>query len=346
MADRLISVITVAYNSEALLKKAFDGIAGQTYKDFEYVFVDNGSTDKTGQLIDDFSAGHPDIEIKKCRIEVNEGLSKGRNAGLDLAAGEYVFFHDADDWMDPDCLESLVRVANSSHPSRIIQQVRYIDDDGKYLDELFYSQKPSGWLKNSLQGDLFKRDVITTNKIRFDKDVFTDDVFFTCLFSSFASDAEFLRETHYNMLVHNASTTHKESSRPGYFQPLLEKSFNKMQMITDRVRDTADYDLYEYSIMELYYGFVFHGKNMSLKQKLKEYDDYKKIMKKYYPHYLKNKNVKLFSENGYGGHFKRNIWISFQCEKFDRFIHAPLAMTLLISVFHLALRLHIYKALS
>ena len=344
MNNHFISVITVAYNSEALLSKAFDGIASQSYKDFEYIFVDNGSTDKTGTLIDEFIISHPEIDIKKFRIDVNEGLSMGRNAGLALATGNYVFFHDADDWMDSDCLESLSCVAHNSHASRIIQQVRYVNEEGILIDESSYSSNPSGWLKITLQGDLYNREIISANCISFDKEVFYDDVYFSCLFSSYASDTEFLRETHYNMLIHSKSITHKESAKPGYFLPLLEKTFIKMQFISDGLRDKNDYDIYEYGIMELYYGLIFHGKDLSYIQKVKEYDRYKEIMHRFFPRYLKNKNVKLFAENGFYGHFKRNIWICFQLEKVDGFFHVSLLMYIILFVYHIAYKTNLYKS--
>ena len=105
MAGPLISVIIPVYNVEKYLEKCINSVIGQTYKNIEIIIVDDGSTDKSG-LICDFFAG------KDTRIvvihKVNGGLSSARNAGLDIAKGDYIGFVDSDDWIEPDMYECLL----------------------------------------------------------------------------------------------------------------------------------------------------------------------------------------------------------------------------------------------
>ena len=105
MAEPLISVIIPVYNVEKYLEKCINSVIGQTYKNIEIIIVDDGSTDKSG-LICDFFAG------KDTRIvvihKVNGGLSSARNAGLDIAKGDYIGFVDSDDWIEPDMYECLL----------------------------------------------------------------------------------------------------------------------------------------------------------------------------------------------------------------------------------------------
>ena len=346
MKNHFISIIIVAYNAEKFIDRALEAIAIQSFRDFDIVLVNNGSTDRTNEIFEKYQSRHPEMDIIINTIPINKGLSNGRNVGLLSAAGDYVLFNDADDWMDPDCLEALSGLAIASGADRIVQQVRFVNDCGKITDELTYSDHPSRWLKNSLQGDLFSRKAILKNGIMFDPDVFFDDVYFTCLFSALCPTAAFLRETHYNMLIHDNSTIHKPSSEPGYFVPLMDRSFKGMQTISEIVWKTEDWFLYEYSIMELYYGFVFRGKEMSINQRIHTYIQYNKIMRKYYPDYLKNQNVKLKAPNGFSGHFKRNIWACFQAEKIDKLLHIHILMSLILVIYHVALRCGLYNVPS
>ena len=102
--DELISIVVPVYNVENYLKKCISSILEQTYKKFELILVDDGSTDDSGKICD---------EIKKMdnRIEVihkkNGGLSDARNAGIDIARGKYITFIDSDDYIEIDYIEYL-----------------------------------------------------------------------------------------------------------------------------------------------------------------------------------------------------------------------------------------------
>ena len=338
-----ISVIMVGYNAEAYLPRALRCILAQKFHDYELVFVNNGSTDSTADIIESFQKKHSDISITIGNVEVNDGLSNGRNVGLSLASGQYVMFHDVDDWMDKDCLEVLANTARLRNPKRIIQQVRIVDDAGKELELLSYPENASRWSKYMLQGDLFLREVITENGLLFAKEAFYDDFYFVCKFSSVTKNAWFINETYYNMCMHDHSLTHRVGANLGYYPSCLEKTFRALADIWCVFTDEHERTLYEYSCMQMYYYLVFHSVEMSFLQKKSEYKALNIIMNKYYPFYLKNTNVKLYAPNGFRGHFKRNIWICNKAEIIDKTINYPLVMSLILFIYHLALRLGLYK---
>ncbi len=103
--NRLISVIVPAYNIESYLAKTLDSILAQTYTNLEIILVNDGSTDKTGEIVDIYAA-------KDSRIVVihkeNEGVSVARNAGIDQACGDYIGFIDGDDTIEPDMFAFLL----------------------------------------------------------------------------------------------------------------------------------------------------------------------------------------------------------------------------------------------
>lgn len=101
----MISVIITAYNIVKYLEKCVESVIGQTYKDLEIIIVDDGSSDGTEKLCDG-------LLLKDSRIVVvhkeNGGLSDARNAGLDIAKGEYISFIDGDDYIDKEMYEYMI----------------------------------------------------------------------------------------------------------------------------------------------------------------------------------------------------------------------------------------------
>lgn len=98
----LISIIVPVYNVEKYLNKCVDSILEQTFKDFELILVDDGSSDQSPDICDKYAAVNKNIKVFH---QVNKGQAKARKVGLIAAKGEYVFFVDSDDWLEPDALE-------------------------------------------------------------------------------------------------------------------------------------------------------------------------------------------------------------------------------------------------
>ena len=101
----IISVIVPIYNVEKYLKRCIDSIITQTYKNLEIILVDDGSQDNCGNICDSYSA--KDTRIKVIH-KVNGGLSDARNAGIDVATGQYIAFVDSDDYVASNMYEILL----------------------------------------------------------------------------------------------------------------------------------------------------------------------------------------------------------------------------------------------
>lgn len=100
-----ISVIVPVYNVEKYLSQCLDSIIHQTYKNLEIILVDDGSTDSSGLICDNYSQKDKRIKIiHKCQ----GGLSDARNAGLKIATGEYISFIDSDDFIDKNMYSILI----------------------------------------------------------------------------------------------------------------------------------------------------------------------------------------------------------------------------------------------
>lgn len=106
----MISVIVPVYNVEPYLRKCLDSIVGQTYRDLEILVIDDGSTDGSGEICDEYKK---DERVKVFHTQ-NRGLSCARNLGLDEAQGEWIGFVDSDDWIEPDMYEVLLSRAEET----------------------------------------------------------------------------------------------------------------------------------------------------------------------------------------------------------------------------------------
>lgn len=120
-----ISVIIPIYNVEKFLDRTIPAVLNQTYSNLEVILVDDGSTDNSGKIIDDYAK--KDDRIRVIHKE-NGGSSTARNAGIEVATGDYIGFPDSDDWLELDMYENLIK-AISNHPGCKMAEIMSRDYD-------------------------------------------------------------------------------------------------------------------------------------------------------------------------------------------------------------------------
>lgn len=129
MEEPLISVIVPVYNVERYLAKSIGSIIGQSYHNLEIILIDDGSTDSSGEICNDFLA--KDTRIKVLH-QKNMGQGAARNRGLDICTGKYIYFHDSDDWIDEDCIQYLFGLIQKSNSHISACNYRFVDESGIY----------------------------------------------------------------------------------------------------------------------------------------------------------------------------------------------------------------------
>ena len=111
----LISVIVPVYNSAVYLTECLDSLKNQNFKDVEFIIINDGSKDSSGEIIDNYAKNDSRfIAIHKN----NEGVSAARNDGLKIAKGEFVFFCDSDDILAENALDKLYQKAKTGNAVR------------------------------------------------------------------------------------------------------------------------------------------------------------------------------------------------------------------------------------
>jgi glycosyltransferase involved in cell wall biosynthesis len=112
MEQELVSIIVTVYNIENYLPHCLNSISKQTYKELEIVLVDDGSTDSSGIICDQFA-----LQDSRCRVihQINQGACMARNVGKKEAKGNYLFFMDGDDYMHPETIHIMYETINSNN---------------------------------------------------------------------------------------------------------------------------------------------------------------------------------------------------------------------------------------
>ena len=223
----MVSVIIPVYNVEKYLRECLDSVLAQTYKDLEVILVDDGSTDQSGSICDEYAA-------KDSRFKVihkpNGGQSDARNVGLDNAQGDYVYFIDSDDYIPSNTIMLAVTCAEKEKADIVYFDCETIYEDfndSKYSEDLkrhhFYrpgkgariyaAHLKYGECFSCLYMQLFKRSIIEKTGCRFVKLSLCEDELFTPLVYLNSQKAVQLKKSlYYRRLRANSVMSKKDST--------------------------------------------------------------------------------------------------------------------------------------
>lgn len=196
----MISVIMLTYNRENLVSRAIESILCQTCRNFEFIVVDNGSTDRSGQIAEEYAAKDSRIQV----IHQERGnIGSGRNTGLDAAQGDYITFIDDDDWAEPDLLEFLLElVEESSAEVAVCGTSNKIFDEKKTMTpeealvELMWRKK----YNVGFPAKLFHKELI--QRFRFSREDEFDDIGLMYVLFAHASKIAYYGLPKYNVYRH------------------------------------------------------------------------------------------------------------------------------------------------
>lgn len=107
----LVTIVVPAYNAEDFLRENIEAILGQTYKNLEVIYVCDGCTDRTVEILESYQK---DSRLKVIVQTQNQGAANSRNNGMEMAKGDWIIFWDADDLFEPDMIESMLRAAKET----------------------------------------------------------------------------------------------------------------------------------------------------------------------------------------------------------------------------------------
>lgn len=212
------TVVIPVYNVEAYLRQCLDSVAHQTFPDWEAICVNDGSTDGSATILEDYASKDGRFKIV---AQPNRGLSAARNTGMDAAKGEYILFLDSDDWLEPNALEVL---SENAHDEDMLcfSGRRFIEETGGFnpADVLQEKAYPSGmdyYNENALsQRDFafvcvvlraYRRSFFEENSLRFKEGILHEDNLFTPQACYYAKNVRVVNACLYNYRVRANSIT-------------------------------------------------------------------------------------------------------------------------------------------
>jgi len=248
----LVSVIIPVYNVEKYLNRCLESIVGQTYNNLEIILVDDGSTDSSGLICDEWAK--KDSRIKVIH-KLNGGLGYARNSGLSLATGKYLSFVDSDDYLKITTYSDLINIMEKSNSDICYFGCDY-DISGKIVKgksnfpEIIYGQElikkqliplsfgASIEKKKDLFGigsvccALFKKALFDDNRLQFEseREVLCEDILFTSRLLVCARKICFSNINYYYYFKNSNSLTH--SYRPDRFEKAI-KFYNLQNKLID-----------------------------------------------------------------------------------------------------------------
>lgn len=206
------SIIIPVYKVERYLPQCIDSVLKQTFRNFEIILVDDGSLDKCPAICDEYAERDSRISVIH---KPNGGLSDARNAGLNIAQGEYVLFLDSDDWWDDcDALKKILDCTLTSNPTVVIFGMKkYFTKDDSFGDirkpdisQISPTQRGKDDIQAIMQNNIYiacacdkavRRDFIEKYQLRFVKGQLSEDIEWCCKLLLNAPTIEILSEAFY-----------------------------------------------------------------------------------------------------------------------------------------------------
>lgn len=218
-----VSIIIPIYNVDLYLEKCLESCCNQTFKDIEIICINDGSTDMSKKIVDKYAK--KDKRIIGIHKE-NEGVISARNAGLNMAKGEYIFLLDGDDNIPTDCIESLNDIANKFNADIALGTINLVDDKGNIInwldtqktevitnEEIFTNIMHTSF--KSLCGKLIRKDLFNKIKIAPEKLKIGEDLVILFQIAIISKISAYTKNITYNYVQHgnsviNNSLKHKE----------------------------------------------------------------------------------------------------------------------------------------
>lgn len=243
----MISVIIPVYNREKTIEKCLNSVINQTYSDIEIIVVNDGSVDKSEEIIKAMALN--DNRIKLITTE-NRGPAAARNTGLDMAKGDYLAFVDADDWIELNTYELMMAGIEKNNAEMCICGYQYVDDEKVWsinqgLEDGYYNEKAAKEVLLNLvfaTGNkkirpfiylrLIKKSVIDNMGLRFNEKMIRseDYLFLITLHMNIKSIEGISSKLLYNYYQNQDSITHKYIKN--YFDMFM-LLYNGIKSITD-----------------------------------------------------------------------------------------------------------------
>ncbi|MEE1476686.1 glycosyltransferase family 2 protein [Fusobacterium sp.] len=261
-----LTVIVAAYNVEEYIEKCLISLVQQTYRELEILVVNDGSTDNTKKLIENFEEKYKNLKLLN---KENGGLSSARNFGLKNIKTEYVTFVDGDDYLELNAYEVVMKKIEEEKTELGIFNFKKVYpqkiNNSKLNENIYKSNFLEYLFSKSKEEDIvvwnkiFKADIILKNKIYFENRAYFEDTGFIFRYLYFVKNISLIELPLYNYVQRKNSITKK-------FNPVIITSCeNTYKVVKEFYKKNNEYEKYKDKIEDMYLRMRIYTLNNSLK---------------------------------------------------------------------------------
>lgn len=290
-----VSIIIPVYNSEKYVEKCIRSVMSQTLQDMEILVINDGSTDKCGEILEGLAA--EDNRIRLFHQE-NSGVAMARNRGVKISNGKYITFVDGDDYLKEDYIEKMYNLAEKDDLDMVICGLTYVDESGKELNRVIpgvykrFENEEWTFRISAVCSHLYRRILWEQYDVSFQNGERGEDMPISLFFSAVCRRINTIQECGYFYVQHASSAIHNFKGLENYSLPYkgLEKTIQKVQKTG--IQNSPEF--YELFVMRILSTCLFQLAPGASRVKMKELCDYiVYILENYFPKYYKNKKAHI-----------------------------------------------------
>lgn len=286
-----VSVIIPVYNVENYLRKCLNSLVNQTLKDIEIIVVNDGTTDNSQEIINEYVKKYPKKVVSI--IQENGGQGAARNTGLLHAKGEYIGYVDSDDYVEENMYEELYKKAKEEDSDIVICGNNVVKENYELfskedVDKEFLLGKMAVWNK------IYKKNIIVDNKIQFRSKVWYEDLDFTMKVYFSSKKISYVDKPLYNYLLREGSTMNNNNIKRNLelieaFDSLID--YCKDKKIYNKAKDEIEF-------LCIYHMYIFAttrvlNTNNKYKDKIEIINKFKNYINSNFPNFKQNKYLYL-----------------------------------------------------
>ena len=253
----LLTVVIPVYNVEKYLDRCLKSILIQEWKNYDIILVDDGSTDRSPQICDDYVKAYDFISVIH---KENGGLSEARNTGISQAKGEYVYFPDSDDWIEPNAFSDLAEVIESNQYDIISFNREFVKSEHDIIKsdskrtkrltgkEALIDMFSYGFITGFANDKIYRKALFTKNTIQFPVGKYYEDLGTNYKLFLAAKKVYATNQKYYHYLIDNPDAITK-SWNEQKFENMI--SFYKELYYSDDVRSKLDFS--ELAIAKMFF---------------------------------------------------------------------------------------------
>ena len=292
-----ISIIIPVYNSEKYISRCLDSILRQSYKKFEIIIIDDGSTDNSYKIMENYYKKYPE----KIRIftQKNFGVAVTRNKGIKVSTGEYIMFIDNDDFIDFDYLSTFIFEIKKNKCDIVVGGYKRPNSENKIIEKVSLRNNQLSKLKILAPwAKIFKKQYLVENSICFLECNIGDDVYFNFNAMTFTNKIKIINYIGYNWYYNEKSVSnvaHRKMSDKLEFNLMLDNCF---EIMNNKKFINKNYEILEFCFLKQIIWYLFYSsKNVNYDYIIRKYKELIKWMDIHFNYYKNNKYIKYGNDN-------------------------------------------------